>query len=444
MKLENRGEALKEILEDFFSEADENLDAVEQDLIRLEAASGPDKADGETVARISGVLQNLKGSAGFLGLDKIVTVAQAGEALLEAVRLHHVGSTKPVVDGLLQANDALKNLLHLQKIRESDEAVDIAGLCADLERLGRGEELEEGAGSGGEAVEDKPPVVEVESEADEPEPPVQDDEDEEEVEPAEDVPVVPAVVVALAAEPSLEKAEKRAGKDRRRGDRREKDRRSGGRAEAADARLDGLAHLLSELTLQRNSLLRQVQSAAFIQALSKLPHGEAVEDALRAIDRVTREIQRGVVAAQLAPLAIEKALMVKDRAEGYAIPLKDISEVVKLREEWVRIVNGRAAMDLRGERIVLRALSELSGAVVNGVPTDGFVVVVRDDRKAVGLVVKELVGQEEVVLRPFNRAGSKGQPTTGATVSGSGDVHVLLDVPAALKGMDEADSTLQP
>lgn len=61
------GDELNEILEEFFTEADENLDALEQDLIQLEALALDGVTDRETVARLFRVLHTLKGGAGVFG-----------------------------------------------------------------------------------------------------------------------------------------------------------------------------------------------------------------------------------------------------------------------------------------------------------------------------------------------------------------------------------------
>jgi two-component system chemotaxis sensor kinase CheA len=138
------GDELNEILEEFFTEADENLDTLEQDLIKLEALAGEDSGatDKETVDRIFRMLHTLKGGAGFLGLEKIAKLAHAGENLLDEVRQDKVHITKPVMDALLQTTDMLKELLQIQKNRESDDGVDTNPLRAILADLAAGKAVE--------------------------------------------------------------------------------------------------------------------------------------------------------------------------------------------------------------------------------------------------------------------------------------------------------------
>jgi two-component system, chemotaxis family, sensor kinase CheA len=137
------GDEMQEILQEFFTEADENLDTLEQDLIKLEALSteGIGGTDKETVDRIFRMLHTLKGGAGFLGLEKIAKLAHAGENLLDEVRNGRVQIDKPVMDALLLTIDSLKQLLQCQKNGEDDGAIDTSELRATLEALSKGEKV---------------------------------------------------------------------------------------------------------------------------------------------------------------------------------------------------------------------------------------------------------------------------------------------------------------
>lgn len=138
------GDELNEILEEFFTEADENLDTLEQDLIKLEALAddGASGTDQETVDRIFRMLHTLKGGAGFLSLDKIAKLAHSGENLLDEVRQGRVDVTKPVMDALLQTTDMLKQLVVIQKRREDDSGFDTQPLRDALDALATGKIVE--------------------------------------------------------------------------------------------------------------------------------------------------------------------------------------------------------------------------------------------------------------------------------------------------------------
>lgn len=126
---------LGEILQEFFTEADESLDELEQDLIKLETISESGDYDANLVDRIFRVLHTLKGGAGFLSLDKMSKLAHAGENLLDEVRSENVQINKSVMDALLTTNDMLKDMLDMSKDGEDSNAFNIADMVKELEAL---------------------------------------------------------------------------------------------------------------------------------------------------------------------------------------------------------------------------------------------------------------------------------------------------------------------
>lgn len=159
MTMEDMGDELNEILEEFFTEADENLDTLEQDLIKLEALADDASSgvtDQETVDRIFRMLHTLKGGAGFLGLEKIAKLAHSGENLLDEVRQARVLVTKPVMDALLQTTDMLKQLVVIQKRREDDAGFDTLPLREALDALASGKSVPVVVAAPKAAVTDKP------------------------------------------------------------------------------------------------------------------------------------------------------------------------------------------------------------------------------------------------------------------------------------------------
>jgi two-component system chemotaxis sensor kinase CheA len=180
---------LREILEEFFTEAEESLDQLEQDLIQLENLADSGETDGETVDRIFRVLHTLKGGAGFLGLEKVAKLAHAGENLLDEVRGGNVQVTKPVMDALLETNDALRELLDKHKAEEDVADIDTSELVAKLENLVCGDANETATSPAPQAAaaEEEQAVEET------PSPPA-----EENVTPAE-----PAVTEAVAVDDAL-------------------------------------------------------------------------------------------------------------------------------------------------------------------------------------------------------------------------------------------------
>ena len=130
---------MQEIMDDFFQEADESLDELEQDLIKLETVCDTGTFDADLVDRIFRVLHTLKGGAGFLGLESMASLSHAGENLLDEVRGGKVEVNTEVMDALLKTNDQLKFLLEMEKAGEETASFDASSTVQELERLTNGE-----------------------------------------------------------------------------------------------------------------------------------------------------------------------------------------------------------------------------------------------------------------------------------------------------------------
>jgi two-component system chemotaxis sensor kinase CheA len=126
---------MQEIMDDFFQEADESLDELEQDLIKLETACDTGTFDSDLVDRIFRVLHTLKGGAGFLNLKYMASLSHAGESLLDEVRGGAVKVNTEVMDALLKTNDLLKELLEKEKSGEDPSTIDISTTVEVLEKL---------------------------------------------------------------------------------------------------------------------------------------------------------------------------------------------------------------------------------------------------------------------------------------------------------------------
>lgn len=148
---------MQEIMDDFFQEADESLDELEQDLIKLETVCDTGTFDSDLVDRIFRVLHTLKGGAGFLGLETMASLSHAGENLLDEVRGGKVKVGTDVMDILLKTNDLLKELLDMEKAGEDTKSVDITATVAELQRLTEG-----GAASAAKAEPKEEALLEVE------------------------------------------------------------------------------------------------------------------------------------------------------------------------------------------------------------------------------------------------------------------------------------------
>ncbi len=132
-------------------------------------------------------------------------------------------------------------------------------------------------------------------------------------------------------------------------------------------------------------------------------------------------------------LAIIRALLVRTGDEIYAIPVENIRENLHVTEEDIKNVNKQKVISLRNEVIPLVSLEgclkEQEDYHWTGeVPT---VIVVSGEKKS-GLMVDELLGQQEIVIKSLGSMMGKLKGIAGATVLGNGKVALILNIATLL------------
>lgn len=132
-------------------------------------------------------------------------------------------------------------------------------------------------------------------------------------------------------------------------------------------------------------------------------------------------------------LAIIQALMVEIGEEKYAIALGSIQTIEDIPPADVKLVQAKEVIQLRDLVIPLIRLNEILDVPSKKSPEDNLVVVVvkKGDRMA-GLVVDELIGQQEIVIKSLGKYISKCKIISGATVLGDGEVALILDANALI------------
>ena len=135
-------------------------------------------------------------------------------------------------------------------------------------------------------------------------------------------------------------------------------------------------------------------------------------------------------------LAIVPTLMVMLGSQIFAFPLVSVSEIFDLADGTTHTVDGQLIVQVRSRPLPLYYLNQWTtvgrGAEVR--PAEGtHVVVVQVATQSVGFVVDQLLGQEEVVIKPLG-ALLHGLPgLAGATITGDGRIALILDVPSLVR-----------
>ena len=132
-------------------------------------------------------------------------------------------------------------------------------------------------------------------------------------------------------------------------------------------------------------------------------------------------------------LAIIQTLMVTIGNEKYAISLGSIQTIEDIPTDEVRLVQNREVINLRGSVIPLIRLHDILDIPEPEEKTDNLVVVIvkKGDNRA-GLVVDELIGQQEIVIKSMGKFIKKSKIISGATILGDGEVALILDANALL------------
>ncbi len=128
-------------------------------------------------------------------------------------------------------------------------------------------------------------------------------------------------------------------------------------------------------------------------------------------------------------LAIIPALLVKVSEELFTIPLSTVDETLRVYKNEVSTIEGIDVFQLRDATIPLIRLSELFDMQASVTQDERiFVVVVNTGVKRVGLVVDELIGREEVVIKPLEDYLQENSGFSGATILGDGSISLILDI----------------
>ncbi len=373
-----------ELLNEFIVEAKGHLAVIEAGLLHLEAAEG----DDDTVNGIFRAAHSIKGTASFFGLNKIVELAHIVENLFGELREHRLTAGAEMVDALLAAADALKEMIDSPA---ASEQYDIAGCASDLRRFMAGEQsgaARQPEPRGGLSAWDLWNKLTGEEEKEEPA-----------TAPAAAV-VQPAVQSAAAGSPP----------DAVRDDGKAREVVMEDRVRVSVSLLNNLLNLAGELVLRRNQLLRISHEVA-----GQAPLMEAVA---KGIDELTTNLQKTVMKTRMQPIASvfnKFPRIVRDlsRKVGKEVDLTmqgmevelDRSLVEALVDPLTHLVrnsldHGIEGPDKRAEHnkppsgaLVLRAYHE-SGRVIVDVCDDGAGIDL--EKVKVKAVQRGIVGEKDV------------------------------------------------
>lgn len=127
-------------------------------------------------------------------------------------------------------------------------------------------------------------------------------------------------------------------------------------------------------------------------------------------------------------LAIIQAMLVQVQEEMYAIPLGSIDSTINIQETDIQTVQNKEVIVLRGEIIPIIRMGEMLQVPHVKDSDEIFVVVVHAGEAKAGIVVDNLIGQQEIVIKTLGNLFAGLKMFSGATVLGDGRVALILDV----------------
>ncbi len=132
-------------------------------------------------------------------------------------------------------------------------------------------------------------------------------------------------------------------------------------------------------------------------------------------------------------LAIIQALMVKIGGEKYAISLGTIQSIEDIAPSEIKYVQSKEVINLRGTVVPLIRMADVVNVESTKSPEENLIVVIvkKGDRLA-GLVIDDIMGQQEIVIKSLGKYINKTRIISGATILGDGEVALILDANALI------------
>jgi two-component system chemotaxis sensor kinase CheA len=151
------------------------------------------------------------------------------------------------------------------------------------------------------------------------------------------------------------------------------------------------------------------------------------------VDSVEGKGSRIIIKVPLT-LAIMPTLMVGMEKQFFAFPLASVVEILDLDLDKTNTIDGREVVIVRDQALQLIHLKRwlVNGFYQGDEPVKGHVVVVAIANQHVGFVVDQLIGQEEVVIKPLGAKLEEVKGLAGATITGDGKIALILDVPGLM------------
>ncbi len=127
-------------------------------------------------------------------------------------------------------------------------------------------------------------------------------------------------------------------------------------------------------------------------------------------------------------LAIIQALLVYVNKEKYAIPLNSVEQIIMIKTDEIKTIQKQEVIIYRNSTIPLIRLNKILDVKdTAGEEQEMTVVIVKKRDRMAGFVISDLIGRQEIVVKPLGKILSGVNAIAGATILGDGNVALILD-----------------
>jgi two-component system chemotaxis sensor kinase CheA len=170
-------------------------------------------------------------------------------------------------------------------------------------------------------------------------------------------------------------------------------------------------------------------------------------DRLKGTVHISSAKNRGTTIQLRAPLTLASIQTLLFRVGGrlFAVPLSSVVEITRITDEEIHRVDRREVLRLREQVLTLVRLNKLSQIHAVDSPHDeskkkkrNFVIIIGAAEKRFGLLVDNLVGEEELVIKALPSDIIASDLVSGASILGDGTVVLILNVPAVLQRLSRS------
>ena len=158
---------------------------------------------------------------------------------------------------------------------------------------------------------------------------------------------------------------------------------------------------------------------------------------------IDSEIGKGSLLTIKVPLtlAILPTLMIALGERTFALPLSNVNEIFELNTRRTNVVDGQLTVMVREKAVPVFYLSQWlvrPGEKAKFGEGEGQVIIVQVANRLVGLVTDQVIGQEEVVIKPLGAMLQNLPEFAGSTITGDGGIALIIDVQSLLKAKARA------